>query len=176
MKASRFIRKLRVCAPVAVLGLLLCSAAAYGQATPGKFSIVQPINGVEPDFVCQPAAIGVITGTETVVGEFITTPNGIHLSGTATQDYRIDFADGRYLVSSSPDHFNFNMGSGNSPSVSNEVQQDRGTLYAVDGQVIGIVSVSSHLHTTWLDSNGNNVPDPGEITASVDTFRVSCPG
>ena len=30
-------------------------------------------------------------------------------------------------------------------------------------------------HTTWTDSNGNGQPDPGEITADVNIFRVMCP-
>ena len=56
-----------------------------------------------------------------------------------------------------------------------EAQQDRGTLYRRDGQVIGRVTVFTLSHTTWRDSNGNGQLDPGEITASVEQFRVTCP-
>ena len=56
-----------------------------------------------------------------------------------------------------------------------EAQQDRGTLYAADGQVIGKVTVFTLTHQTWRDLNGNGLPDPGEFTAIVDQFRVTCP-
>jgi len=175
MNASRFSRRLRLCLPAAALALLIFAGASYGQASTGKFSVISPINGIEGDFVCQPAATGVVTGTETVVGEYTQTPQGTHFHGTATQDYRIVFADGRYLVSSSPSHFDFNQ-TGQGPAVYTEVQQDRGTLYTAAGERIGIVSVSTLTHTTWSDTNGNQQPDPGEITiAAVDKFRVSCP-
>ena len=55
------------------------------------------------------------------------------------------------------------------------LQQDRGTLYSADGQAIGIVSVFTLTHITWRDSNRNGVPDPGEVTADVSQFRVTCP-
>ena len=167
-------RKLRLCLALAILGLLLFAASSFAQATPVKFPISNPINGVEAEFVCQPAPTGIVTGTDTVLFTIIPTPQGFHFIGTSTQDYRIDFEDGRYLISSSPTHFESNQ-TRNSPSVYTEVQQDRGTLYSADGQVIGIVSVSSLTHTTWRDSNGNGFPDPGELTANVSMFRVSCP-
>src|SRR4051794_38481629 len=80
------LRRLRVCLPLAVLGLLLFASTSFGRATPGKFSIISPINGIEADFVCQPAPIGVVTGTETLLGEFIPTSQGLHFHFTATQD------------------------------------------------------------------------------------------
>jgi hypothetical protein len=89
------------------------------------------------------------------------------------QEYRIDWSDGSYLLSRSPSHFEFNTNSLDQ-FVSTEVQQDPGTLYSPDGQVIGRVTVFTLSHLTWKDTNGNGQPDPGEITASVDQFRVSC--
>ena len=85
----------------------------------------------------------------------------------------IDWPDGTYLISHSPSHFEFNTNS--LEFVSTEAQQDRGTLYRRDGQVIGRVTVFTLSHTTWRDSNGNGQLDPGEITASVEQFRVTCP-
>jgi hypothetical protein len=87
---------------------------------------------------------------------------------------RIDFADGRYLITSSPSHFEFTATS-LGLQVYTEAQQDRGTLYGADGQPIGIVSVFTLTHITWRDSNRNGVPDPGEVTANVSQFRVTCP-
>jgi hypothetical protein len=51
-------------------------------------------------------------------------------------------------------------------SVYTEAQQDRGTLYAANGEPIGNVTVFSLTHIT---ARG------GKITASVDRFRVTCP-
>ena len=99
--------------------------------------------------------------------------NGLHVHGTETQDYRIDFEDGRYLISHSPTHFEFNVVG---PRFKNtEAQQDRGTLYAGDGRPIGPVTVHTVSHMTWSDANGNGQPDPGEVTVDVEHFRISCP-
>jgi hypothetical protein len=58
--------------------------------------------------------------------------------------------------------------------VSTEAQQDRGTLYSSSGQVIGRQTVFTLSHMTWRDTNGNGQPDPSEVTAGVDQFRVNC--
>lgn len=166
--------KLRLLVPLAALGALVFASVSSGQATVGTFYSQETVSDIEPEFVCQPATTGVVTNTITESGHFTVTDQGVHLRGTATQDYRIDFADGRYLVSSSPSHFEFSATS-RGLDVHTEVQQDRGTLYSADDQAIGIVSVFTLIHTTWRDSNGNGIPDPGEVTADVSLFRVTCP-
>ena len=114
-----------------------------------------------------------VTNTVTESGHFTITDQGVHIPGTSTQDYRIDFADGRYLVTSSPSHFEFTATSGGL-TVYTEAQQDRGTLYSADGQPIGIVSVFTLTHTTWRDSDrqrrprsrrghGRRQPIPGDL-------------
>jgi hypothetical protein len=168
------ITKLRLLVPLAALGALIFAGLSYGQATVGTFYNQETVTGIEPEFVCQPATTGVVTNTITESGHFTITDQGVHFRGTAVQDYRIDFADGRYLITSSPSHFEFTATSGGL-EVFTEAQQDRGTLYNADGQPIGIVSVFTLTHTTWRDSNGNGVPDPGEVTANVSQFRVTCP-
>jgi hypothetical protein len=95
-----------------------------------------------------------------------------HLVGTDTQDYRIDWSDGTYLISHSPTHFEFNTNS--KEFVFTEAQQDRGTLYSPDGQVIGTVTVIGGFHMTWRDVNGNLELDPGELTVSTDHVHVRC--
>jgi hypothetical protein len=165
--------KLRFLVPLAALGALVFAGLSYGQATVGTFYSQETVTGIEPEFVCQPSPIGVVTNTVTESGHYVITDQGVHISGTSTQDYRIDFAGGSYLISSSPSHFERTTTS--SVEVITEAQQDRGTLYSADGQVIGIVSVFTLTHTTWRDSNGNGVPDQGEFTADVSQFRVTCP-
>lgn len=168
------ITKNRLLVSLAALGALVLAGVSYGQATVGTFYSQETVTGIEPEFVCQPAATGVVTNTITDSGHFTITEQGVHFSGTTTQDYRIDFADGRYLITSSPSHFEFTATS-HGLQVYTEAQQDRGTLYSADGQPIGIVSVFTLTHITWRDSNRNGIPDPGEVTANVSLFRVTCP-
>jgi hypothetical protein len=171
MTASRLTPWLRVCVPLAVLGLLVFAGTASGQATIGTFYSQETITF--PDVSICTGLTGTVTNTVTDAGRFVDAGGTFHVSGTTTQDYRAVWSDGSYLISHSPSHFEFNTNS--SQFVFTEAQQDRGTLYTADGQVIGKVTVFTLTHTTWRDTNGNGQPDPGEFTANVDQFRVTCP-
>jgi len=115
---------------------------------------------------------GTFTNTATTVGQFVDTGKGFHVHGATTQEYRTDWLDGSYSTNHSPSHFEFNTNS-RGQFVSTEAQQDRGTRYSPDGQVIGGITVFTLTHITWKDTNGNNEADSGEITATVD-HRVTC--
>src|SRR5215210_2061664 len=173
MTASRYLRRRRLLLPVAALTALLFASLSYGQATVGSLYNQETFTSPEPEFICQPAPFGVTTTTITESFHFAIRDHGVNFTGRVIQDYRTDFFDGSYLTSVSPTHFEFNGTSHG--AVYTEVQQDRGTLYSADGQVIGIVSVFGVFHTTWVDSNGNGIPDPGELTSNVTQFRVTCP-
>jgi len=162
--------KLQLLLPLAVLMLLLFAATASAAATVGTFYQQETIIG--PDVSLCTGLTGTVTNTATDAGRFVDTGGTFHVSGTTTQDYRTDWSDGSYLISHSPSHFEFNTNSGE--FVSTEAQQDRGTLYSADGQVIGQQTVFTLTHLTWRDTNGNGQPDPGEFTSSVEQFRVSC--
>ena len=160
---------------IAALGVLALAGPAYGQASPTDFSQQEPISGSETGILaCLPDLSGTITGTESVVGEYLDTGRGHHLRGTATQDYRIDFEDGRYLISHSPDHFEFRVNAQGQTRYT-EVQQDWGILYTPNGQAIGRVTVFTLTHITYNDANDNHQPDDGEITADVSRFRIARP-
>jgi hypothetical protein len=175
MTIVRHARKLATHAALVALCSLSFIGSSYAQATVSNFSFQNPISGTETGIVgCFPDLTGTITGTETVVGHSVDTGHGSHVSGTDTQNYRIDFVDGRYLVSSSPALFEFNtnlLGR----TVYNDVQRDRASLYNAEGTPIGTVTVFNITHITWNDTNGNGNPDPGEITADVSDFRMTCP-
>jgi hypothetical protein len=168
--ASTTARRIRLCLPLAVLGLLIFAATASAQATVGTFYQQETVTGT--DVSCT-GLTGTVTNTVTDAGRFVDTGGTFHVSGTTTQDYRTDWSDGTYLISHSPTHFEFNTNSGE--FVLTEAQQDRGTLYSADGQVIGQQTVFTLTHTTWRDLNGNGQPDSGEFTSIVDQFRVTCP-
>jgi hypothetical protein len=165
-------RRFRFSVPLAALGLLILAGTASAQATVGHFSFQQTVP-ITDEVSCTGQLGGSGSNTATTVGQFVDTGQTFHVYGTTTQDYRIDWPDGTYLISHSPSHFEFNTNS--LQVVSTEAQQDRGTLYSQDGQVIGRVTVFTLSHITWRDSNGNDQADPDEITASVEQFRVTCP-
>ncbi len=124
---------------------------------------------------CYPTLAGTLTGTDTGTGQSVLTNTGVHIQGLETQAYRIDFSNGWYLTSSSPTHFNVNFIFSNGRATNTNAQQDRGTLYDANGNVIGSLDVWGVTHLTWRDLNGNGQPDTGEITANVNIFKFSCP-
>jgi hypothetical protein len=160
-------------AAAAIAGLTLALAGtASAQATVGTFYNQETITG--PDVSCTGLS-GTVTNTITDAGRFVANADGtFHVSGTTTQDYRTVWSDGSYQINHSPSHFEFNTNA-TGEVVSTVAQQDRGTLYTADGQVIGNITVFTLTHVTWRDLNGNGQPDPGEFTATVDQFRVTCP-
>jgi hypothetical protein len=163
---------------IAVLGLMVLAGASHGAADTGTFQFQTPPDTEPIDLTgtcLGPGATGTITGTDTVVGRF--TENGppafgFHVHGTTTSTIRVDLADGRYILASLVAHFDDNF----TPEfTSTEVTLGDGTLYAPDGQSLGAVTSQAGFHLTWRDLNGNHELDPGEFTASVDDFRLTCP-
>ena len=159
------------CLVLVPLGLVTFTATALAQATRGDFTFQNTVTFTDVSSCTGLTGTGV--NTATTVGQFVDTGQTFHVQGTTVQVYRVDWSDGSYLLSRSPSHFEFNTNS-LGQFVSTEVQQDPGILYSPDGQVIGRVSVFTLSHMTWRDTNGNGQPDPAEIVASVDQFRLSC--
>jgi hypothetical protein len=172
MNSSVFRRAFAFGVLIAALSTLVVTGTASAQATVGTFFNQETITGT--DVSCTGLS-GTVTNTVTDAGHFVANADGtFHVSGTTTQDYRTVWSDGSYQINHSPSHFEFNTNA-TGEVVFTEAQQDRGTLYAADGQVIGKVTVFTLTHQTWRDLNGNGQPDPGEFTAIVDQFRVTCP-
>jgi hypothetical protein len=169
-------RAIRYAGVLAAFALLVFAGAAHASATVGTFFSQDQLSGTETGIVgCYPDLTGTLSGTDTVSGQFVATDAGIHFRGTEIQDYRVDFENGWYLLSYSPMHFDVNANFGSSQFESTNAQQDRGTLYAANGQVIGPITVQTVTHITWRDLNNNGIPDPGEVSANVSIFRLTCP-
>jgi hypothetical protein len=162
MNASRFARGAGVCALLVVLGLAVLVGGASAAATTGTFYNQETI--VFPDTSICSGLDGTTTNTITETGHTVDNGTTTHVEGTTTQDYRSDWSDGTYLISHSPSHFAFNANSAGT-TVFTEAQQDRGTLYAADGHVLGYQTVFTLTHLTWRG---------GDIVSSVSEFRVSC--
>jgi hypothetical protein len=173
VNSSNFRRAFAFGVLIAALSTLVVSGTASARATVGTFFNQETITF--PDVSLCTGLSGTVTNTITEAGRFVANADGtFHVSGTTTQDYRVDWSDGSYQINHSPSHFEFNTNA-TGQVVFTEAQQDRGTLYAADGQVIGKVTVFTLTHQTWRDLNGNGQPDAGEFTAIVDQFRVTCP-
>jgi hypothetical protein len=87
-----------------------------------------------------------------------------HVTLTNTQDYRSDWSDGTYLISQATTHLEFETNAvGDAERTFAE--QDRGTLYSADGQVIGYQTVFTLGHITWHDGN---------VISDISEFRVNC--
>jgi hypothetical protein len=166
---------------LALLGLLALAGAAYGRAEVGTVQFPETTFTDTVDFTdtcLGPGATGTITGTETGSGHFTETgpPSlTVHFHGAVTVDYRIDFADGRFILASQRFHFDGNGNLRQMQMTELQVMQDEGTLYGPNGEPLGGVTIHHIFHLTWRDSNGNHEADPGEITADVDHFRLTCP-
>ncbi len=163
--------------PAALLAALALTGPASGSAETGTFHDEHPFAETLTDFPCFEGIAGTITGTDTVDGHF--TENGppslgFHAHGSSTQRYRVDFADGRYVLGTFTGRFSFNA------TVRGHITDsgggwDRAIVYAADGRVIGPLTIHSVGHVTYVDANGNGEPDPGEFTASVDHINANCP-
>jgi hypothetical protein len=176
-------RQLVVALTIAVLGWLALGAGASLAASPhtpfvGSLYYQEAVSDtVAGDYPCFADVTGTITGTYTLSGHVVNAPDVFHFTHTETLDYRIDFSDGRYVIGGFANHLVdiSNAQSGIQRVVQTEAGQERATVYAADGSPIGTVTVSQTTHTTFADLNQNHQLDPGEITASVDRFRLSCP-
>ena len=160
---------------VLVLGLFIPAGAVQAQATVVRFSFgpntetfTGPLEGCLP-----PDLIGTSTLTETTTGQAVDTGKVFTVHGVNTFDYHGDFPNGIYVQSGlNRDIFTFVA---NPPlTVMNVATQDLRTIYAADGTPIGTLSIHENSHITFRDINGNDEPDPGEITVQFDYFRLRC--
>ena len=165
----------RCLAGVALLiALLVPVGAAQAQATVMRFfethteEITTPLEGCLPEDL-----VGTGTLTETSTGQVVDTGKVFTVRGVNEYDLHLVFPDGSYVQSGlNRDRYVFVA---NSPlTVFNLVTQDFRTIYAADGTPIGTLSIHAGMHITYRDLNGNGMPDPGEITAEFEYFRLRC--
>jgi hypothetical protein len=167
MIASTLLRRFCICAPLlAALGLAVFAGGASAAATTGTFYF-QESTAPFPDVNLCTGVTGINTGTITVDGRYTDTGNGSqHVTEVVTLDYHVAYSDGTYLISHSSGHNEFNTNAVGDAEVTG-AQQDRGTLYAADGQVLGYQTVFTLFHLTWHDDFQTVISDPSQ-------FRVTC--
>jgi hypothetical protein len=175
--ASRAVRRVqRSLAGAALLvGLLLPAGVAQAQATVFRFfdthteTFTAPLEGCLPEDL-----VGTVTLTETSTGQVVDTGKVFTVRGVNNYDYQLTLPNGIY-VQSGPINRDRYVFVANPPlTVYNVVTQDFRTIYAADGTPIGRLSIHAGMHITYRDLNGNGMPDPGEITAQFEYFRLRC--
>jgi hypothetical protein len=166
MIASTLLHRFCVCASfVAALGLAVFAGSASAAATTGTYDFQE--TGTQPDVWECTGLSGTTTTTVTVDGRYTDIGNGAqHVSETDTFDRRSDWSDGTYLISHSTVHAEFDT-NGFGDAEFTLAQQDRGTDYSADGQVLGHRTVFTLVHFTWHDDFQTVISSPSE-------FRVSC--
>jgi len=175
MKLFRITRSLLVLLVSLIAFSFVTVHPAYSQATVVRYNFQNPVSGSTALPEClPPELIGTVTGTETTVGQFTDTNQGSHVHGTTTFDYQVDFPDGRYVLGTAIEPFDFNVNLQSGQTTNTGAIQEPRTIFAADDQPIGQVMIHALSHVTFSDANGNGQPDPGEIMASVDNFRFTC--
>jgi hypothetical protein len=183
MRVSKIVRMLVLGGALAASSLALAAAtsvaderqAGNSEVTVGSFTDSETFTDVVPgDYPCYQGVQGTVVGRDTIAGRFNNAPDFFHAAGSDTLDYRIDFSDGRYVIGHSDGRFSFEANAGAPFLKDTHVGRESATVYGSDGARLGTVTISNNFHATYTDLNGNGEPDPGEITASVDNFRVTC--
>jgi hypothetical protein len=148
---AMLLRKFGICVSlIAALALATFAGSASAQATPGTFYFQETSSG--PDHNDCTGLSGSNTTTATRYGHFVGINGSQHVEATFVFDYRSDWSDGTYDIGQSTVHLEFETNSLNQAERT-FAQQDRATFYTADGQVIGIQTVFTQGHITWLDGN-----------------------
>jgi hypothetical protein len=160
---------------VLLIAVVLPAGLAQAQATVFRFfdthteDITTSLEGCLPEDL-----VGTGTLTETSTGQVVDTGKVFTVRGLNEYDVRLVLPYGRY-VQSGPINRDRYVFVANPPlTVYNLVIQDFRTIYATDGTPIGTLTVHAGMHITFRDLNGNGMPDPGEITAQFEYFRLRC--
>jgi hypothetical protein len=128
-----------------------------------------PLEGCLPEDL-----VGAGTLTETSTGRVVDTGKRVFTVHFVNLfDFHMEFPDGRFVQSGlNRDHFTLVVDPPH--SVLHVVTQDLRTIFAADGTVIGSLSIHAGFHLTYTDLNGNDAPNPGEISAGFEHFRLRC--
>lgn len=163
-------------AATAALLLIPATIASAAPATISDFVVVQePETFTASAFCLSEELLGTVTTQETNTGRSVETSSGnFVVHGVDYFTYRIDFPDGSY-VQAGIDRDLFMFVANGSGETFNRVTQDFETIYASDGTIVGKLAVNAHLHTSWRDADHDGVPDDGELSTQVESFRLRCP-
>jgi len=197
MRPSRYYtrgRMFAVCALLAAAGALGLAGAssasnANGNCDPANlgtsactlqiddsFQIdeVNPIDGCPARYVGTDATF---TGSGEEHVRFVFGGGGFHFHLAADGNERITFWDGAYAVAQSAERMEYESPDHVTTTLNlTDIFRLQGRIYTADGQPTG-ESVNGHgtTHVTWSDTNGNGLPDAGDVVKTdIDNLRISC--
>ena len=149
------------------VSLLVLPSTSSAQAIIERFT--DPPVSVGPELVddtcAGPGIQGVLTGTFTSSGQVLDTTHTRHFVGTTTFVYRVDFADGSYLLASQHEPFTFNQNRLNDQLNFGGTLLERGTLYDASGTVLGHEMFHARFRTNIVD---------GAVVVEFDEGFVTC--
>jgi hypothetical protein len=149
-----------------VASCVAVAGPAFGAAEIERFTSSASVGPVFVDDTCAGAGVvGVLTGTETIDGQFVTTSTGEHFTGTDTLVYRVDFPDGSYLLASQRQPLHFTSAQADRVVTFGSTLHERGTLYDANGNVLGYEQFHARNRTTIVD---------GRVVADFDRGFITC--
>jgi hypothetical protein len=161
----------------ALMGSLLCIPAipAYAEATLFRFASTHTETFTTPFFCLPQDVVGTLTLTESSTALVVDTGGNVYsVRGLNEFDAHLALPDGSYVQSGQPNRDRYAFIANGPRTVSNVVSQDRETIFAADGTPVGTVSIHAGFHVTYNDLNGNDTPDPGEISSEFDYLHFHC--
>ena len=165
----------RTVASMALAAALALPALASAQATPVPVHVVQPSIDTGVDYYpCFEGIVGNGTTTDVIDGHFTPNDNGFHFAGVIHREYTLAFGDGTHILGHVIQRVSFNA-TRSGITTDTEPARESATVYAADDTTIGTVTITGLFHATYVDSNGNGEPDPGEFTVAFERDRVTCP-
>jgi hypothetical protein len=171
MKGTRTLLGLVLTSAVAALGL---TGVAQARATIERFVLESEFSETTTLPEClAPDLVGTVSGTERTEWQIVDTGTTVHAPATTTQEYRVDFPDGRYVVGTATEHFTFSTRS-DMPLVSTTTIVEPRTIYDADGNPVGRVMVHFTGHITAFDANGDQQFSEDEIVTNRDFFFFTC--
>ena len=128
-----------------------------------------PLEGCLPEDL-----VGTGTLTETSTGRVVDTGGRVFIVKFVNDfDFHMTFPDGRY-VQSGLNRDLFTLVANPPHYVQHVVTQDLRTIYAADGTPTGTLSIHAGFHVTFTDLDEDGDPDPDEISAEFQHFRLRC--
>ena len=157
-------------AAIALVGACIALAAApavfAAAAEIEHVTFSAPVGPVFVDDTCAGAGVvGLLTGTETIDGQSVTTSTGGHFTGTDTLVYRVDFPDGSYLSASQRSPLSFTVANAEHVVTFGSTLHERGTLYDATGKILGYEQFHARNRTTIVD---------GRVVADFDRGFITC--
>jgi hypothetical protein len=165
---------MRTITAAVALAALATATGAHGRATAEPFHDVQTtIDTGVLDYSCFEGIEGNGTTTDVIDGHVTENADGFHFHGVVHREYTLAFADGIHILGRVSQHIEFNAT--RNSTTDTEPSQERATIYAPDGRVVGTIRQQGIFHLRYSDANGNGQPDPGEISTQFERIRVFCP-